>query len=158
MIDWLQWCPKWLVERPLPPCRIFGRYKQGGAARFAFRGSLLGPSWGPSHDRPENGSFSNVLCGLIAGSQPSKFDFRSFSKLLPNQFLLQIELSGEHFEANTYSARRIAARPSHPTKERWPPDRRLTFCWGSLSRRSGQLLTKAGKHTAGRSLKQAHAR
>ena len=158
MIDWLQWCSKWLVERLLPPCRIFGRYKQGGAARFAFRGSLLGPSWGPSYDRPENGSFSNVLCGLIAGSQPSKFDFRSFSKLLPNQFLLQIELSGStHWSQHLLCAPNCGA-PIPPDQGGVTPDRRLTFCWGSLSSRSGQLLTRAGKHTACRSLKQAHAR
>ena len=72
----------------------FWQIQTGRRSAFCFSWKPSGAVLGPSHDRPENGSFSNVLCGLIAGSQPSKFDFRSFSKLLPNQFLLQIELSG----------------------------------------------------------------
>ena len=37
-------------------------------------------------------SLGSYVSGLIAGSQPSKSDFRSLSKLLPSQFLLQIKL------------------------------------------------------------------
>ena len=47
----------------------------------------------------------SYVSGLIAGSQPSKSDSRSFSKPLPNQFLLQIKLfrgpklPKQHFKA-----------------------------------------------------------
>ena len=37
-------------------------------------------------------SLGSYVSGLIAGSQPSNSDFRSFSKLLAAQFLLQIKL------------------------------------------------------------------
>ena len=47
----------------------------------------------------------SYVSGLIAGSQPSKLDLWSVSKLLPNQFLLQIKLfrgpklPKQHFKA-----------------------------------------------------------
>ena len=37
-------------------------------------------------------SLLSYVSSLIAGSQPSKFDFRRLSKLLSAQFLLQIQL------------------------------------------------------------------
>ena len=123
-------------------------------ASGAVQGSFL-PTIGQKMAR----SLESYVSGLIAGSQPSKI---RFSELFQT-FAKPISASSrgflvKQFEANTCSARRIAARPSHPTKEGWPPDRPLTFCWGLLSSRSGQLLTRAGKHTACRTLKRAHAR
>ena len=98
------------------------------------------------------GSNTNPDASIVAQGRETRF-----SKLCQVNFCSKSSFLVKHFEANTCSARRIAARPSHPTKEGWPPDRRLTVCWGSLSSRSGQLLTGAGKHTACRNLKQAHA-
>ena len=40
----------------------FKRSQTGRHSAFCFSWEPLGPSWGPSHDRPETGSFSNVLC------------------------------------------------------------------------------------------------
>ena len=123
-----------------------------------LRLSFCGLPGVPLHDRPENCSFSAILCqrfnSRIAAVKLRFLErFETFARSIsaPSSLVQQ-------FEANTCSARRIAARPSHPTKEGWPPDRPLTFCWGLLPSRSGQLLTRAGKHTACRSLKQAHAR
>ena len=50
-------------------------------------------------------SLESYVSGLIAGLQPSKSDFRSFSKLLPSPFLFQIKpfrgpkLSKHYFKA-----------------------------------------------------------
>ena len=50
-------------------------------------------------------SLESYVSGLIAGLQPSKSDFRSFSNLLPSQMLLQIKLfrgpklPKQHFKA-----------------------------------------------------------
>ena len=42
--------------------QIFTRSQTGRHSAFCFSWELLKPSWGPPHDRAENGSFSNVLC------------------------------------------------------------------------------------------------
>ena len=211
------------------PAKFSANTNRAAQRVFAFRGSSCGhPGVPPTIGQKMARSLECYVSGLIAGLQPSKSDFRSFSKLLPGQFLLQIKLfrgpklpkqhfkaqkskielrmskngfrldasdrekialrtapaslqnlrrfqTGRHsdfcqdnfcskssflvkqFEANTCSARRIAARPTRPIKEGWPPDRRLTFCWGSPANRSGQWLTEAGKHIACRNLKQAPA-
>ena len=53
-------------------------------------GAVLGPP--PTIGQKMARSLESYVSGLIAGLQPSKSDFWSFSKLLPNQFLLQIKL------------------------------------------------------------------
>ena len=40
----------------------FWQIQIGRHGAVCFSWELLGPSWGPPHDRPENGSFSNALC------------------------------------------------------------------------------------------------
>ena len=66
-------------------------------------GALLG-SLPPTIGQKMARSLESYVSGLIAGSQPSKFDFWSVSKLLPGQFLLQIKLfrgpklSKQHFK------------------------------------------------------------
>ena len=74
--------------------RNFWQIQTGRHSAFCLSWELLGPSWGPP---PTIGqkmarSLESYVSGLIAGLQPSKSDFRSFSKLLPGQFLLQIKL------------------------------------------------------------------
>ena len=66
-------------------------------------GAVLGPL--PTIGQKMARSLMSYVSGLIAGSQPAKSDFRSFSKPLPNQFLLQIKLfrgpklPKQHFKA-----------------------------------------------------------
>ena len=73
--------------------QFFLQIQTGRHSAFCISWELLGPSWGP----PTIGqkmvrSLESYVSGLIAGLQPSKSDFRSFSKLLPGQFLFQIKL------------------------------------------------------------------
>ena len=88
----------------------FWQIQTGRQRAFCFSWELLGPSWGPpTIGRKMARSLMSYVSGLIAGSQPSKSDFRSFSKLLPGQFLLQIDLCGgpklpkRHFKAQKSS-------------------------------------------------------
>jgi hypothetical protein len=58
---------------------------------------FVGAFWGRPGVPPTIGqkmarSLGSYVGGLIAGSQPSKSDFRSLSTLLPGHFLLQIKL------------------------------------------------------------------
>ena len=63
------------------------------SAFLPFVEAFWGPSWGPpTIGRKMARSLESYVSGLIAGLQPSKSDFRGFSKLLASQFLLQIKL------------------------------------------------------------------
>ena len=84
----------------------FKRSQTGRHGAFCLTWELLGPSWGPpTIGQKMARSLMSYVSGLIAGSQPAKSDFRSFSKPLPNQFLLQIKLfrgpklPKQHFKA-----------------------------------------------------------
>ena len=80
-------------------------------------GEFLGPSWGPPHDRPEKArSPMSYDSGLLAGSQPSKFDFGAFPS-----FAKSISASHRPFWLNNLKptlALRAELRRAHPTRPR----------------------------------------
>ena len=101
----------------------FWQIQTGRHSAFCVSWELLGPSWGPpTIGQKMARSLESYVSGLIAGLQPSKSDFRSFSNLLPSQMLLQIKLfrgpklPKQHFKAQTnkielkMSKKRLRAR------------------------------------------------
>ena len=56
----------------------FGRSQTGRHSAFCLSWEPLGPSWGPTQDRPENGPFSNVLCQWF-NSRTAAIDLRAFA-------------------------------------------------------------------------------
>ena len=100
------------------PLQNFGRFKIGRHSAFCLSWKPLGPPWGPPHDRPENGSFSDVLCQRF-NSRIAAVKIRFLG--LFQAFVKSISAPNRAFWLNNLKptlALRAELRRAHPTRPR----------------------------------------
>ena len=106
----------------------FKQFQTGRRSAFCLSWKPLGPSWGrPAHERPENGSFSNVLCQRFnsrIAAVKIRFSelFQAFAKSISalNQALLRSQATKTAFRSFrkaklSLKCRKTASGSTRPT-------------------------------------------